>query len=225
MDINWLLAGVAVIFIACCYHGYRCGLVKMLFSVATFLITVVLVRFLAPVGVQLLKTNDTIYNSIKAPVEKMLDEKIDGTIKTEEVLESCSLPEDVRKDILKAADGMGVSQFDIFTPEVRGVTADCITLKVIDLIAYVVLFLFINIGLRIIGVILERFSKLPGIRGVNKLAGMGVGVIEGIVFIWIAFVIITIFPATDWGRWCFEMIGSSKILSVLYAKNLFLIFI
>lgn len=225
MEINWLLVAVAGIVLVCCYMGYRRGLVKMLLSVVTFLITVVLVRFLAPTGVQLIKANPVIYDGIKVPIEQMLDEKIDGKVRTEDVLDSCSLPDSVKKDILKAADGMGVSQFDVFTPQVRGVTAECITLKVIDLLAYVVLFLLINIGLRIIAFVLERFSRIPGIRRVNKLAGMGVGLLEGIVFVWLVFAIITIFPAADWAKWCFEMIADSRILSILYARNLFLVFV
>jgi len=87
------------------------------------------------------------------------------------------------------------------------------------------LLLLINIGLRVVGIILDRFSKLPGIRGVNKLAGSLLGIIEGVVFVWICFLVITIFATTGWGSWCLERIGDSTLLSILYAGNVFLVFV
>ena len=106
---------------------------------------------------------------------------------------------------------MGMQSIDLFTPEIKSVTADCITWKIIDVLAYVILFIVINIVLRIVGVILDSFSKLPGIRGVNQAAGCVLGCAEGVVFIWIAFLIITVFSATEWGNAAFQMISSSRI--------------
>ena len=225
MEINWLLVSVLVVIAACVYHGYRVGLVRMVYSVATFLVAAVLVKFLAPVGVQLLKNNDHVYETIRTPIERMLDEKVDGKIKTEEVLDAYSVPASVRTNIMKAAEQTEMTDIDIFTPTMKGIAADYLALRVIELLAYIVLFLVINIGLRVLGVILDHLSKLPGIRGVNKLSGSLLGVAEGVSFVWICFIVMTIFSATAWGGWCFARIGESVVLSVLYAKNLFLIFL
>ena len=77
---NWLLLSVILLMVICIFHGYKSGLVRMLFSVATFVVTILLVKMLAPVGVQAMKNTDVIYDAIKAPVEKLLDEKIDGQV-------------------------------------------------------------------------------------------------------------------------------------------------
>lgn len=225
MKMNWLLVGVAAIVALCVYHGYKCGLVRMLFSIVTFIVTIFLVRLLAPVGVQALKNTDVIYDAIKAPIEKVLEEQIDGQVKTEEVLESCQVSDDVKENIMAMADKTGITEVAIFTPEVKGIAADCITLRIIDLLAYIILFIVINIGLRVLGSVLDLFSKLPIIKDMNKLGGCIFGAIEGLAIVWLVFIVITIFSTTGWGSACFEMIGDSAILSILYAKNIFLVFV
>lgn len=225
MEINWLLICVIGIIGACVYHGYRAGLVRMVVSITTFIVTIFLVRLLAPVGVEFVKNNDTIYHAIETSIEKMLDEKVDGEIKTEEVLDVYQIPDDVKENIMKAANETGISEVNLFTPQVKKITVECLTLKVIDLMVYIVLFILINIGLRVIGMVLDTFSKIPGIKGVNKLAGSLFGVIEGLAVVWIMFIVITLFSGTAWGSACFEMIGQSTVLSIIYAKNVFLVFV
>lgn len=225
MEINWLLVGVLLIIASCAYHGYRSGLVRILFSIATFIITIVIVKLLAPVGVQMIKSDKEIYDSFKAPIEKLLEEKVDGEIRTEEVLDSYQIAPSMKEDILSAAESFGISSIDLYTPTVQHVIADCITLKAIDLLVYVLLFLLINVGLRAIGLLLNRFSKLPGIHGVNQLAGSIFGILEGIAFVWVFFIFVTLFSTTEWGSWCFQRIGDSTLLSILYAQNIFLVFV
>ena len=225
MEINWLLVSVLVILASCIYHGYKVGLMRMVFSVATFLVTIVLVRLLAPVGAQMLKSNETVYQAIRQPIEEILDENVDGTVRTEDVLRDVHVSGDVKESILQAAEGIGVSEIDVFTPQVKGIAADCITLKVIDLIVYASLFIIINVVLRALCFLLDYFSKLPLIKDVNKIAGCGLGLMEGIIVVWVFFVLVTIFATTAWGGWCFERIADSSILSALYTYNLFLAFV
>ena len=222
---NWLLLSVIILIAICVLHGLKSGLVRMLFSIATFIVTIVLVKMLAPVGVQALKNTDVIYDSIKAPIEKVLEEQIDGQIKTEEVLESCQVSDEVKANIMSMADKTGITEVTVFTPEVKEIAADCITLRMIDLLAYIILFILINAALRILGVVLDLFSKLPVIKEMNQLGGCVFGAVEGVAIVWLLFIVITIFSTTAWGSACFEMIGDSAILSFLYAKNIFLIFV
>lgn len=222
---NWLLVCVIGIIVVCILNGYRKGLVRMLFSIATFIVTIFLVRLLAPVGVQAIKGNDAVYNAIKKPVEQVMDQQIDGEIKTEEVLDSCHVTEEVKAGIMSMAERSGITEVSVFTPEVKNIASDCITLKIIDLLTYVILFLIINIGLRVIGVVLDLFSKLPVIKEMNQLGGIVFGAVEGLAVVWIVLLVITAFATTAWGNSCFDMIADSRFLSALYANNIFLVFV
>lgn len=218
---NWMLICVIALLAICLYHGYRQGLVRMLFSIVTFFVTIVLVRLLAPVGIQMLKNTDAVYDGVKAPVVRFLDEHVDGKQETQEVLDTCQIPESIKSTIMELAEKMDMNQVTLFTPEMRDITADCITLWIIDLLAYVLMFIIINIALRIVGKLLNVFSRLPVVRVMNRLGGCLFGALEGVAFVWLGFVVVTIFSTTDWGRTCFEMIKSSSFLSVLYASNIF----
>lgn len=222
---NWLLLSTVGLFAVCMFRGYCCGFVRMVFSVSTFLITAVLVYLLAPVGVRILQNNEKIYNAVRAPIEDILEEKVNENITIEEMLQFHNVMQKDREDIIKAVEKNGFVKNDLFDASVQEIITDCLTLKVIDLIAYVGLFLIINIVLRVISVFLFSLTKLPVIKETNQIAGCLLGLLEGVAVLWLFFVVITIFATTGWAAACFEMIGNSRILSTLYSKNLFLIFI
>lgn len=86
MQINELLVILFLIFLACVYHGYRKGLVHIVVSVGIFVLTIVLVAMLAPFAAQTLKKNETVYQSIRKPVEKVLDENVELPSKLQEIM-------------------------------------------------------------------------------------------------------------------------------------------
>ena len=63
-------------------------------------------------------------------------------------------------------------------------------------------------------------ARLPILSGVNKLAGAALGGAEGLIFLWLAFLLITAFSTTEWGMNLNRMIESSSWLSFLYDNNL-----
>ncbi len=222
---NWLFISAIGLFAVCMFHGYRCGLVRMVLSVSAFLLAVVLVFFLAPAGVRLLQNNQKIYDAVKSPVTDALGEKMDETSTIEEVIQDYHMLQGISREIARAAEENGFAQKDIMNTTGKEIVADCITLKVIEIMVHLGLFLIIYIVLRVVGLVLISVTKLPIVHGANQLAGCLLGMLEGITVIWLFFTVITIFSAADWAAACFKMIEDSTILSILYEKNLFLVFI
>lgn len=72
---------------------------------------------------------------------------------------------------------------------------------------------------------LDVIAGLPVIRGVNQLLGLALGFAQGLIIVWIAFLIITIFSNTAVGKQLLDMISSSPILSWMYSTNVFLDFL
>ncbi len=83
---------------------------------------------------------------------------------------------------------------------------------------------FLLAGVLIRGVIysLGIVSHLPILRGLNKTAGLLLGGAEGVVLVWIFFVVITICASTQVGGQLLRMTADSTILSWLYRENLLL---
>lgn len=79
-------------------------------------------------------------------------------------------------------------------------------------------------GVLIRGIIfsLGIVSHLPILHGLNKTAGLILGFAEGVVLVWIFFVIITVCASTSVGGQLLKMTAQSSILSWLYRNNLLL---
>lgn len=180
---NWLLISAIGLFAVCMFHGYRCGLVRMLLSVSSFLLTVVLVFILAPAGVRLLQSNQKVYDAVKSPISDALEEKMDETFTIEEVLQDYHMMQGVSREIIEATEENGFAQKDVMNTKVQDIIADCVTLKVIEILVHLGLFLLIYILLRVVGLILISVTKLPIVHGANQLAGCLLGMIEGIIVI------------------------------------------
>ena len=62
-------------------------------------------------------------------------------------------------------------------------------------------------------------ARLPILSGINKIAGAVLGGVEGLVFLWIAGLLVTAFSGTQWGLILTRQIEASKWLSYLYSHN------
>lgn len=216
---NWLLLSTIGLLAVCMFHGYKCGLVRMIFSVSSFLLTVVLVYVFAPAGVRLLQNNQKLYDAVKSPITDVLEEKIDGTFTIEEMLQSHYMLQGVSEEIINAIEESGFAQKDVLNMKVQEIMADCVTLKVIEFLVHLGLFLLIYTLLRVVSLILISVTNLPVVHEANQLAGCLLGMLEGMAVIWLFFIVVTIFSTSDWAVSCFEMIENSVILSTLYAYN------
>ena len=70
---------------------------------------------------------------------------------------------------------------------------------------------------------LDMLSRIPVVHGLNKAGGFVFGLLNGVVYLWIAFIIVTIFSTTSWGQYIFAQINDSVILSFIYNNNYLLV--
>ena len=100
-----------------------------------------------------------------------------------------------------------------------------ITTIVINAIAFIITYLIVTILLFAVCIALNIISKLPIINGLNKTAGLLVGLFEGLLVIWMLCIVLTAFSSTETAQKLFEMIKESQFLSCLYDNNLLIRFI
>ena len=98
-----------------------------------------------------------------------------------------------------------------------------------DLILQVAAFL---ITLALVGILIQGIAfslgiaaKLPILHGINKTAGLLLGLGEGILAVWIFFFILTVCISTETGMKMLLMIADSEILSWIYRHNLLFLFL
>ena len=90
---------------------------------------------------------------------------------------------------------------------------------IINALAYLLSFLLVWTAIRAILLALDVVTKLPLLHGINRLAGGVLGLVYGIVLVWIAFLLVTILCNGDLGRQFFGLISENPFLLFLYNQN------
>ena len=95
---------------------------------------------------------------------------------------------------------------------------------IMNVLAYVVTMLVVWIIIRAIIGALGIFSSLPIIRSVDRIGGLALGLIEGVLLIWILFLVLSLFSATPLGTQLMNEIYANPFLQILYNTNIFMNF-
>ncbi len=89
-----------------------------------------------------------------------------------------------------------------------------------DLRAVVTIFIITWLALWCVCFALNLMAKLPILDGLNKTAGLLVGLLRGFVTVWAWGLVLRIFVFTEIGKEIYVLVGRSRFLVVLYENNL-----
>ncbi len=228
---NLLLIGVLVFLALCVVNGYRKGFLKIALSMAALAATIVIVAFLNPYVSKFLMENtglyETLHESTTDFVTDIFETQVDIPIntRTDEVfaIDHLTLPRAIREQLIEdnnsvVYEALGVSEFEEY---LSGYLA-CMILNAISFIGTLIIAGFL---VKVVFVMADIIEKVPGIKGMNKLAGMLLGFLQGIVIIWIGCLVVTAFGATKTGQEILAMIQDSVLLSFIYNNNCLLLLV
>lgn len=224
---NWLLIVVLVILAAYTIRGYQKGLLRVLFSLFSLIITIAFVTWATPYISNVLKENTQIYQKIQIKCEEKVKERMQEKIaqeseEKETTLENygITLPEHIEESLIgkiqKGAD-YTLEKSGIYE-EMAGEMADFITYG----IAFFVALIICAILMHFLQDMLDIVSKIPILKGVNKTLGAAAGLLQGLIIIWLFFYLLTLFQNVGWGEMLLSMIQESRFLTVLYENNILL---
>lgn len=209
---NWMLVIVLIIIILNALTGLKVGLTKILFSLFSFIIAMAISVWISPVVNNMLKNNEKFYEKTKQKMEAILFEGLENTDGIDELIGELPLPKSIKESLIK-----NKSQKETNAKSYIAAHVTDIALKAMS---FIISFVVVFIGLWVISIALNIISKLPILNQINKLAGLLVGGLQGLVVVWIIFTIVTMFSGTELGSTAFKQIESSSILSFLYDKNI-----
>ena len=206
----------------CALRGWRIGLIMTVFSMFATVIAIAISAQLSP---QLSQTwqNTAFYEIVRERVEMTLFKGQDSQNDGEEgednrgVINSLPLP-DVVQNVLASNDDaqnnmLGVSEF-------RKYIADSVTGIILNAISFVLVFAGVSIIMRIIIRCLNLLSRLPVIHTMNKMGGMLVGLLKGLILLWLICIVITIMSGTEAGIYLYGQINESPFLKYIYDNNM-----
>lgn len=208
---NWLLIIVLAIIVINALIGRKVGLVKIVFSLFSFLIALLLTTMISPTVNNMLIKNESLYQNTSQKVEDILfsEEK-----ESEDDIEALPLPKVIKETLQENKEKHETNIKSYVTSHVTGI--------VINALAFVLTFVLIFIGLWVLSMALNIISKLPLLKQINKIAGFLVGGLQGLIIVWLLFIVLTIMGGSELGIKAFEQINNNAILTYIYDNNIFL---
>ena len=226
MDISWTWLGIAVLALiaAACIMGFRKGFVKEIVSVFFMLISFLLVWAVNPYVNTFVKEYTPVYDTIQDKCQTMVSEQIGNkkTLDKEEqnqVMENMELPDLLKNALVEnnTAETYRYLAVSTFTEYI----SDSLAVMAVNGISFLISFVLSAAVIKLLGFILNVLTKLPVINGINKIAGAAVGGIKCIIFIWIAFLVLTLLCNTTLGQQGMALIQQDAFLNFLYRQNVF----
>ena len=187
-----LIVVVTVAF--CIMMGYRSGFVKTCIRAVSYFLSIILALAVYPVVANFLKET-TLYGFLLGVVEK----NVVGT-------------GDVSAELY-------VSYFKDAAEMLATGTAEVITTLLINIIAFVLVVIACKIVFAVLANMLNLVTRIGGIRQLNKLGGIAVGAVIGVLIVYIVLAILLFCEPMLESDFVIEQIENSMIASKLYQNN------
>lgn len=222
---NLLTVIVIALLILYAFWGYKAGLIKTIFSICSMIVALALTFVISPQISKALQANEKVVGYFSEKVQNAMNlDKITNSItdKASEI-DKLPIPESFKESLkenntVEAQVALGVNNFSDYL-------SHSIACMIINTLCFVVIFLVLIVGLKILCTVLNIISKLPVLHQINKFTGLLAGLARGLIAIWLLCIILVLFSSTTWGKACFEMINESVFLSILYNNNLLIQFV
>lgn len=224
------LLGIVVIvwWLMIAVRGFRRGLVRTAITMVSFIVIMVMVSVISPVINRIIVEQTTLQEIVEEKCAKGLEavlQENENPDRSEQIstIEKMQIPMLLKEELLENNNSVVYNLLSVDT--FAGYLAAYLAAVIIQIVVYLISFILASIILKIILNILDLFSKLPILGGINRLGGFMLGTICGLLYLWIFFLVITIFSGTELGGYLLREVAGDKFLDYLYENNLLLQFL
>lgn len=209
---------VIAILISCIYVGYKRGLTGSLIRILSFFIAIciafMLFKPVSNIVIDNTKFVENIQTSIVQVFEDKEKENKENVDKNSEEKKDSPIIKYISNEVEKATEEKKM--------EVVNNAATQISIKIINIIVFIALFIIARIALQFVKSLANLLTKLPIIKQCDKIGGVIYGIAEGLVILFISLALIT-FISTIVNRYeVLEIINKSYIASYLNNNNILL---
>lgn len=217
---NWLFLAVAVVLGYHAVDGFCKGFIRKAVSAVSLILTLVLVTYVNPYITTFIQNYTPIHENLQEKCSELFaGNEYNEALKTDQVLiiENMELPENLKTLLIENNNTEVYELLDVsgFHDYVGAYLANMI----VNAMSYLIAFLVVFTLLRVVLMALDVVTMLPLLHGINKLAGIVLGLTEGVIFVWIAFLLVTILCNGSLGQRFFELIRENQFLLFLYNQN------
>ncbi len=226
---DMLFVVVLVILAGFGLHGYLRGLVRVLFSLVAIFLTIGLATALAPHTADFLKNSTSLDQVIQEKCTEYIQENAAKTIHQKGQEENkqnddkvtifgMEVPSEIRDflgaNMVKQANGL---LEESGTYEKLG---EFVAEQILQRAAWALSFFIVFVILFILVHVLDLFSKLPVLSSINRLGGLAIGLVQGLLVVWLLFLLVVLCQGSEWGRQMMDTIDHNIFLKFLYENNI-----
>jgi len=210
-----------MVFVGGVYAGYKQGFVLSFFKFFGYIIGIIMARMYYDEFVLFLNTATPLEKWVRRFFENhMTDFFTEGLASKPEILSM--LP--FGKDLGQLKTIFQLNQSDMATSIHTYLVTQLTTLSM-NLLSMILLFFLILIGLQIIIQVLDIATKLPIIKGLNKLGGLFFGLIKMFILISIGLLVVVAFSSLTKSGFLVTQLDHSVLAPYFMRYNILLIFI
>lgn len=209
------------------FVGYKRGLVKSIFQLLSVVIVLVLVTLLTPIATKLVEKSPIqpyVHDKAQEFVEKNITEKLEESAITGlgekdqlKIINDLPVPKSIKDQLIDNNNESGYKELDVTNFEEYVV--EIITNYIVSAIAFVILFVIVFIAVKVAIALLDIITKLPILNMFNKGGGALFGFAEGVIVLWLVFIIATAFSSAQWAQELFKAINDNPVLALIYDNN------
>lgn len=223
---HWLSVFMASYLIGMMLYGHYRGFLRLSISMAALAISLLIVRAAMPQATGFVKSNEGIRRWMEgtmmkaAGLEHLQEYEVILPAEQRAVIEGTKLPEMLKQALIENNNEeiyhiLGV---DAFAEYIGSYLAD----RIINTLSFILLFLMVYIGIRLLAYCLDLIARLPILYGLNQIAGAALGLIQALAYFWISCLALNLFAHTGWGLYLLDTIEATPWISFLYHNNLLL---
>lgn len=225
---NWTDIVVLTIILGFGYFGLKKGIMFSLFKFTSFFIAIIVaVKFSHLLAGILSATfifptvKTIIFDKMMLQQEEQMAAANEGASATaESVIDGLKLPEFIKnfisdKVVGNMPDVGGIIDYASIVDKISDVLANF----VISIMSVILLYIIARIALIFARSILEKMTRLPVLRQVDKLGGFALGIGQGLLIVYAVFAVLMLFNATSLFGGIFDSIEASRVAKYFYENN------
>lgn len=216
---NWLMM-LAVLFVAAnLVWGHKQGLLRVVFSLAGWVLVLAIVIFAEP------HISTYLYEHTRIPqkIQEQCSEEMQRTI--------AEAVEERQQEVANLGDEAdGIQKLGLMLPAVLldkvlldtgtyDELANNVSALAVKGICYLIALLIGLIGYWLLDKVVRVIEKVPVIGGLNRHLGVIAGAVKAILILWVALALTATFAGTDWGRFILSYVYDAPVLLWLYEHN------
>ncbi len=224
---HWLSIAAGAFLVGMTLYGHYRGLIRIAVTMSALVISIVVVRLATPCVSSFLRENTQVQHMMQEVMlhavgaDSLLDEESSSATELpafqRTIIEQLNLPDSIKEALLENNNSeiyrlLGV---DTFLEYIGVYLAN----MVLNLIASILIFLLVYIGLKLLTNTLDLVARLPILCGINQIAGALIGLLSGLLWLWAIFVVLDMASGMGWAKLVLEEITDTTWLSVLYQYN------